>query len=106
MVTREIGDLADALARGGSIEEAAKFLLRSIGEVARMAAELGLLAQKGTYSIVLFREGEDAGQEMELARESRLDVARTLYEVMCAQYPGRLVMLCNEAQILRRSDRE
>jgi len=103
---RDKRDLADALARGDSVEEAASFLLRSVGEVAGMAAELGLLLDKGKYSIVLFHEGgEDAGIEMELARESRPDIARFLYGLMCAQYPGRLVILCKEAQILQRSDR-
>jgi hypothetical protein len=106
--TRDKRDLADAVSRDDTTEEAAKFLLRSgtVGEVARMAAESGLLTGGGAYSIVLFREGgEGAGHEMELAREARFDVARTLYEMMCAQYLGRLVMLCNKAQILRRNDR-
>ena len=106
--TRDRRDLAEALSRGDGIENAAKFLLRSgtIGDVARMAAELGLLLDGGKYSIVLFREGgEEAGHEKELGQRQRLDDARTLYELMCVQYPGRLVMLCNKAQILRRSDR-
>ena len=103
---RDKRDLPDALARGDSIEEAASFLLRSVGEVAGMAAELGLLIDKGKYSIVLFHEsGEDAGIEMELARESRLDIARFLYGLMRAQYPGRLVILCNKAQMLQQSHR-
>jgi hypothetical protein len=40
-------DLADVLKRGGSIEEAAAFLCRAgtVSEVARKAAELGLLTQ-------------------------------------------------------------
>ncbi len=40
-------DLADVLKDGGSIEEAATFLCRAgtVGEVARKAAELGLLTQ-------------------------------------------------------------
>ncbi len=66
--TRDKRDLADALGRGDTTEQAANFLLRSgtVGEVARIAAELGLLGDGGTYSIVLFREGgEDAGCEME-----------------------------------------
>ena len=76
-----------------------------------MAGELGLLVDDGKcsvgkYSIVLFHEGgEGAGIEMELARESQLDVAGALYELMCVRYRGRLVMLSNKAQILRRSDR-
>jgi hypothetical protein len=71
-----------------------------------MAGELELDHQRGRYSIELFREGgEGEGIETELARENRLDVAHTLYELMCTQHPGRLVMLCNKAQVVRRSDR-
>lgn len=104
--TRDKRDLADAIGRGDSIEEAATFLLRSVGEVARMAAELGLLGDGGTYSIILFRQGgESGGQERELGQRHRLNDARTLYELLCLQYPGRLIMLCSKAQILRRSDR-
>lgn len=105
--TRDKRDLTDALSRGENIEEAASYLLRPVGEVARMAAELGsLTALPARYTIVLFKEGgEGAGVDMELAHENRLEVARTLYEIMCRQYPGRLVMLCHKAQVLRRSDR-
>lgn len=49
--TRDKQDLAAALARGESIVEAANFLLRPVGEVARMAAELGLLADGSKYSL-------------------------------------------------------
>ena len=61
---------------------------------------------EGNYAVVLFNEGgESGGIEMELARETRLDVADTLYEIMCWQFPGRLVMLYDKEQIVRRSDR-
>ena len=49
--TRDKRDLAETLARSDSIEEAAKFLLRRVGEVVRTAAELGLLADGCKYSL-------------------------------------------------------
>jgi hypothetical protein len=83
-----------------TIEEAAKFLLRSgtVGDVARVAAELKVDYQHGRYSIELFREGgEGAGREMVLAHETRLDVARGLFDAMCAQFPGRLICCATAA---------
>ncbi len=99
-------DLTEALARGDSIAYAATFLLRSIGEVAKMAAELGLLTKAGAkYTIDLYYDDADGGGiELELAREHRLDVARALHVLMCAQHPGRQVLLRQGAQVLRRSD--
>ena len=41
---------------------------------------------------------------LELAREYRLDVARALHVLMCAQHPGRQVLLRQGTQVLRRSD--
>jgi hypothetical protein len=56
--------------------------------------------------IELFRDGwEGAGTEAELAHDDRLTIARTLYKLMVAQHPGRLVMLCDGACMLARSDR-
>lgn len=58
------------------------------------------------YTVELFHKGgEGAGIEAELAREEKLDVARRIYRWACAQYPGRLVMLCDRARVLARSDR-
>lgn len=58
------------------------------------------------YTVELFYEGgEGKGIEAELAREEKLDVARAIYRKMCRQYPGRLVMLCDRARVLARSDR-
>jgi hypothetical protein len=60
----------------------------------------------GKYSIELFREGgEDAGIEAVAARDDRLDVARVLFKMVVEQYPGRLIMLCDRARVLARSDR-
>jgi hypothetical protein len=97
-------DLADALDRGDSIADAASFMLRPVDEIARKAAELGLLTKSGKYTIDLYYDdGDGGGVEQELAREDRLDVARALHELMCAQYPGRQVLLRQGAQVLRRS---
>jgi hypothetical protein len=58
------------------------------------------------YSIVLFREGgEGAGIERTLARHDDLAVSRALYRVHVKDNPGRLVMLCERARVLARSDR-
>jgi hypothetical protein len=58
------------------------------------------------YWIALFNEGgESAGVERELARHDRLDPARSIYRQMVATYPTRLVMLCDRARVLARSDR-
>ena len=58
------------------------------------------------YWIALFnRGGERAGVERELACEPRLEVARARYNESVATYPDRLVMLCDRATALARSDR-
>ena len=58
------------------------------------------------YSVELFREGgEGAGVERVLARHKNLTVARTLYKDALRDNPGRLVMLCDRARVLARSDR-
>jgi hypothetical protein len=60
---------------------------------------------KGKYSVELFREGgEWAGQEEIVDRHDNLTVARAIYRGRVSQYPGRLVMLCDRAQVLARSD--
>ena len=48
---------------------------------------------------------ESAGVEREVAREPRLEVARSRYVESVAKYPSRLVMLCDRAAVLARSDR-
>jgi hypothetical protein len=58
------------------------------------------------YWVALFKEGgEYAGVERELAREHRLDAARSKYKQSAAMYPNRIVMLCDRATVLARSDR-
>ncbi len=54
-----------------------------------------------------FRNGREgsAGIDAEPAHDDRLSVARTLYKLMVAQHPGRLVMLCDQGCMLARSDR-
>jgi hypothetical protein len=61
--------------------------------------------EEGRYWVVLFnRGGESAGVERELAREPRLEVARSKYIESLGRYPSRLVMLCDRAMVLARSD--
>ena len=58
------------------------------------------------YSIELFKPGgEGAGMEEILDRHADLKVARSIYRVSVEQYPGRLIMLCDHARVLARSDR-
>ncbi|HKQ86491.1 MAG TPA: hypothetical protein VJS43_06920, partial [Candidatus Acidoferrales bacterium] len=64
------------------------------------------IVSKGKYSVELFKEGgEGAGQEEIIDRHDNLTVARAIYRGRVSQYPGRLVMLCDRARILARSDR-
>jgi hypothetical protein len=87
------------------IEEAATFLCRAgtVGEVARTAAKLGLLTDAdGKYCIELF--SDLGGIERELARKDQLELARSLCKLMVAEYPGRLVMLCDGGRVPARSD--
>ena len=61
---------------------------------------------EGKYSIELFREGgEGAGIESILVRHDSLSVARALYKAAVLNHPDRLVMLCDRARVLARSDR-
>jgi hypothetical protein len=60
----------------------------------------------GKYSIELFREGgEGAGIETVLVRHDSLAVSRALFKAAADKHPGRLVMLCDRARVLARSDR-
>ena len=64
------------------------------------------LEPEGKYSVELFKEGgEGAGQEEIIDRHDNLTVARAIYRSRVSQNPGRLVMLCDRARILARSDR-
>jgi hypothetical protein len=58
------------------------------------------------YAVELFR-GENMGSGIEavLGQESNLKTALVLYNLMVAHYPGRLIMLCDGARVLARSDR-
>ncbi len=58
------------------------------------------------YSIELFRDGgEGAGIERVLGRHDNLAVSRALYKAHVRDNPGRLIMLCDRARVLARSDR-
>jgi hypothetical protein len=61
---------------------------------------------QGKYTIELFRSGgEGAGVDQILMGHDDLTIARKLYKQMVRKYRGRLVMLCDRARILARSDR-
>ncbi len=49
-----------------------------------------------------FRDGTNI--DAEGASDDRLTIARTLYKLMVAQHPGRLVMLCDDGCVVARSD--
>ena len=60
----------------------------------------------GRYSIVLFRDGgEGSGIEAVLDSDDLVETARGLYQRAIMKLPGRLVMLCDGAHVLARSDR-
>jgi hypothetical protein len=62
-------------------------------------------ASTGKYVVELFRdESKGSGIEAVLGQESNLKTALVLYNLMVAHYPGRLIMLCDQARILARSD--
>ena len=60
----------------------------------------------GRYTIELFKPGgEGKGVEAMLDSDDRLDHARALYQRAVMRYRGRLIMLCDRARVLARSDR-
>ncbi len=56
--------------------------------------------QELQYSITLL--DEDGEVQQELAREDRLDVARKLYELMQAGFPGQYVVLRDGDRIIAK----
>jgi hypothetical protein len=74
--------------------------------VASMQLHCTPMGTAGRYTIELFQlGGAGAGMEVVLDANDRLDAARALYRIAVAQYPGRLIMLCERARVLARSDR-
>jgi hypothetical protein len=64
------------------------------------------MGTRGRYSIVLFRDGgEGCGIETVVDSDDLIDKARALYQRALVKHPGRLVMLCDHAHVLARSDR-
>jgi hypothetical protein len=60
----------------------------------------------GKYSIELCSEcGPDAGIEGVITNEEDLTKARALYRLAIAHNPDRVILLCDRARILARSDR-
>jgi hypothetical protein len=61
-------------------------------------------ATERKYSIELCEAGGEGIEEI-LDRHDNLTIARMIYCKLVKQYPGRLVMLCDRAHALARSDR-
>ena len=60
----------------------------------------------GKYTIELCRPGgEGAGIERVFERQVDLTIARKLYRTIAKEHPDRVVMLCDRARVLARSDR-
>ena len=60
----------------------------------------------GKYTIELCRPGgEGAGIERVFERQDDLTIARKLYRTIAKEHPDRVVMLCDRAHVLARSDR-
>jgi hypothetical protein len=60
----------------------------------------------GRYWIALFNEGgESAGVQRELARCDQVQLAWKRYRELAAKHPARIIMLCDRATVLARSDR-
>jgi hypothetical protein len=56
------------------------------------------------YTVELWRPGE-SGIERTLSSHEDVSEARTAYRGAVAAHPDRLIMLCNKAMVLARSDR-
>jgi hypothetical protein len=56
----------------------------------------------GRYRIELC--GEGGGVDAVIDSDDRLDTARSLYSRAVMNHPSRLVMLCDRARVLARSD--
>ena len=62
--------------------------------------------QPDRYWVALFKAGgEGAGVERELERCCQLEEAYSKYKEYTALYSDRLVMLCDRARVVARSDR-
>ena len=58
----------------------------------QVARDRSVTMAQGRYWIALFKKGgESTGVEHELARHDELDLARSIYRQMIANYPARLV---------------
>jgi hypothetical protein len=63
-------------------------------------------SMNGKYTVELCRPGgEDTGIERVFERQDDLAIAHKLYRTIAAEFPGRVVMLCDRARVLARSDR-
>ena len=65
-----------------------------------------MIQAEGKYTIELCRPGGyGAGVEGVIASEDNLGTARALYRYAIANHPDRVVLLCDRARVLARSDR-
>jgi hypothetical protein len=60
--------------------------------------------EMGRYWTALFNESGN-GVERELTRCGQIQQAWTHYKQLAAEHPDRMVMLCDRAMVLARSDR-
>jgi hypothetical protein len=56
------------------------------------------------YSIEIFKQGGEGIEEI-LDPHADLKVSRSIYRASVEKFLGRLIMLCDGAQVLARSDR-
>jgi hypothetical protein len=59
----------------------------------------------GLFHVERDPRGEGADLEEILDRQDNLTIARAIYRGRVSQYPGLLIMLCDRARVLARSDR-
>jgi hypothetical protein len=72
--------------------------------VERIRAKCRTTGLAGRYTIELFERDEGSGTEAVIDSDDRLDTARSLYSRAVMNHPNRLMMLCDRARVLARSD--
>ena len=94
----------DALTLPTLIKSTAGALIRVFVNVVQPARDRDM---ENRYWVALFKEGgASSGVECELARDNLAHIALAKYKQSAAMYPDRLVMLCDRARVLARSDRK
>jgi hypothetical protein len=72
--------------------------------IERIRAKSPAMGLAGRYTIELFERDEGSGTEAVIDSDNRLDTAQSLYSRAVMNHPNRLVMLCDRARVLARSD--